>query len=48
MGIKGKADGDIIARINEKYPKMSKSHKAIAAYITGYYDQAVFMTAASP
>ena len=46
MGIKGKADGDIIARINEKYPKMSKSHKAIAAYITGYYDQAVFMTAA--
>lgn len=37
---------DIITRINEKFSAMSKSHKAIAAYITDHYDQAVFMTAA--
>ena len=41
-----KAGSDIISRITEKYAKMSKSHKAIAAYITDYYEQAVFMTAA--
>lgn len=37
---------DVISRINEKYSKMSKSHKAIAGYISDHYDQAVFMTAA--
>ena len=37
---------DIISKISERYPKMSKSHKAIAAYITDHYEQAVFMTAA--
>lgn len=37
---------DIISRINEHFPKMSKSHKAIAEFITEHYDQAVFMTAA--
>ena len=37
---------DIITRINEKFGTMSKSHKAIAAFITDHYDQAVFMTAA--
>jgi DNA-binding MurR/RpiR family transcriptional regulator len=37
---------DIISRMNEKFPRMSKSHKAIAAYIADHYDQAVFMTAA--
>ena len=37
---------DIITRMNEKYMKMSKGHKAIAAYISDNYDQAVFMTAA--
>lgn len=36
----------IITRINERYGKMSKGHKAIAAYIMDHYDQAVFMTAA--
>ncbi len=36
---------DIISKIGEKYPRMSKSHKAIAAYITDHYEQAVFMTA---
>lgn len=41
-----KTGGDIISRISDRYPKMSKSHKAIAAYITGSYEQAVFMTAA--
>ena len=37
---------DIISRINEHYTSMSKSHKAIAAFIEEHYDQAVFMTAA--
>ncbi|MBR6627000.1 MAG: MurR/RpiR family transcriptional regulator [Lachnospiraceae bacterium] len=37
---------DVLVRIKEGYPKMSKSHKAIAGYILDNYDQAVFMTAA--
>ncbi|HKM34930.1 MAG TPA: MurR/RpiR family transcriptional regulator [Lachnospiraceae bacterium] len=37
---------DIIAKITDKYSLMSKSHKAIAAFIQDHYDQAVFMTAA--
>lgn len=37
---------DIIELIDEKYPKMSKSHKKIADFIKEHYDQAVFMTAA--
>lgn len=37
---------DVLSRISDKYNKMSKSHKAIAAYILEHYDQAVFMTAA--
>ncbi|MGN1160164.1 MAG: MurR/RpiR family transcriptional regulator [Lachnospiraceae bacterium] len=37
---------DVLSKINEKYGKMSKGHKAIATYITDHYDQAVFMTAA--
>ena len=37
---------DIITRMNEKYIKRSKGHKAIAAYISDHYDQAAFMTAA--
>ncbi len=37
---------DVISRINEKYNKMSKSHKTIASFIADHYDQAVFMTAA--
>ncbi|MBQ7360398.1 MAG: MurR/RpiR family transcriptional regulator [Lachnospiraceae bacterium] len=37
---------DVMSRINEKYNSMSKSHKAIATYISEKYDQAVFMTAA--
>ncbi|MBQ9123887.1 MAG: MurR/RpiR family transcriptional regulator [Lachnospiraceae bacterium] len=37
---------DVMSRINEKYNSMSKSHKAIATYISNSYDQAVFMTAA--
>lgn len=37
---------DILSRISEHYDKMSKSHKAIAAFISEHYDQAVFMTAA--
>ena len=34
---------DIITRMNEAYPKMSKGHKAIAAYISDHYEEAVFM-----
>ena len=37
---------DVIARIHELYPNMSKGHKRIAQFITEHYDQAVFMTAA--
>jgi len=37
---------DILNRISEQYHKMSKSHKAIANFISQHYDQAVFMTAA--
>ena len=37
---------DIIELIDEKYVKMSKSHKKIADFIKEHYDQAVFMTAA--
>jgi DNA-binding MurR/RpiR family transcriptional regulator len=37
---------DVLNRINDLYNTMSKSHKAIANYISEHYDQAVFMTAA--
>ena len=36
----------VLQVIEERYPKMSKSHKRIADYIKEEYDQAVFMTAA--
>ncbi|MDD6202847.1 MAG: MurR/RpiR family transcriptional regulator [Lachnospiraceae bacterium] len=39
-------NNDVIKVIDEKYPKMSKGHKAIARFIKEDYDQAVFMTAA--
>lgn len=37
---------DVLGRIEELYPGMSKGHKAIANYIRDSYDTAVFMTAA--
>lgn len=37
---------DTISRINEKFNKMSKSHKKLAEYIIDHYEQAAFMTAA--
>lgn len=37
---------DTMSRINEKYNKMSKSHKKIAQFIMDHYEQAAFMTAA--
>ena len=37
---------DVIELIDEKYNKMSKSHKKIARFMKEHYDQAVFMTAA--
>lgn len=39
-------ENNLLSLINEKYPKLSKGHKLIAAYIVDRYDQAVFMTAA--
>ncbi len=41
-----KQEHDIITRMNDKYMRMSKGHKAVAAYISDHYEQAVFMTAA--
>ncbi|MDR2044264.1 MAG: MurR/RpiR family transcriptional regulator [Clostridium sp.] len=37
---------DVFVRMKEHFDGMSKSHKAIAGYISGNYEQAVFMTAA--
>ncbi|MFQ9934292.1 MAG: MurR/RpiR family transcriptional regulator, partial [Lachnospiraceae bacterium] len=37
---------DMINRMNEKFPYMSKGQKKLAGYITSNYDRAVFMTAA--
>lgn len=36
---------ELMNRINERYGDMSKGQKMIAAYITDYYDKAVFLTA---
>lgn len=36
---------NLIELIKEKYPKLSKGHKAIASYIIEHYDKAAFMTA---
>ncbi|NLY18983.1 MAG: MurR/RpiR family transcriptional regulator [Clostridiaceae bacterium] len=36
---------NLIELIKEKYPKLSKGHKAIATYIIEQYDKAAFMTA---
>ena len=37
---------DLLNRINNKYSRMSKGQKLLAAYITDNYDKAVFLTAA--
>lgn len=39
-------NGSVISRIDTRYAKMSKSHKAISSFILDHYEQAVFMTAA--
>ncbi|MDD4297546.1 MAG: MurR/RpiR family transcriptional regulator [Ruminiclostridium sp.] len=36
---------NLITLIKEKYPKLSKGHKAIASYIIDHYDKAAFLTA---
>ncbi len=36
---------EIIAKLNELLPELSKGHKKIAEYIIGHYDKAAFMTA---
>ncbi len=42
----GMEHNGVLGRIDERFDKMSKSHKAIANFIYEHYDQAVFMTAA--
>ena len=37
---------DTISRINERFNKMSKSHKKLATFVIDHYEQAAFMTAA--
>lgn len=37
---------NILTRMNQLFPSMSKSHKTIAAYLMENYDKAVFFTAA--
>lgn len=37
---------ELMNRINERYGALSKGQKMIAAYITDYYDKALFLTAA--
>jgi DNA-binding MurR/RpiR family transcriptional regulator len=37
---------DTISRINERFQKMSKSHKKLATFVIDHYEQAAFMTAA--
>ena len=41
-----KAEINILSLIEDRYIKMSKSHKAIANFVKEHYDQAAFMTAA--
>lgn len=36
----------LLARLNEKYPALSKGQKRLAEFIADHYDKAVFMTAA--
>lgn len=36
---------DVLTRIQEQYPKMSKGQKRLAAYIQEHYDKAVYLTA---
>lgn len=38
-------ENDLFSQLRERAPKMSKGHKAIAAYILEHYDKAAFMTA---
>ncbi|MCI8632601.1 MAG: MurR/RpiR family transcriptional regulator [Lachnospiraceae bacterium] len=37
---------DVLIRIHDGYPKMSKGQKLLADYITDHYDKAVYLTAA--
>lgn len=37
---------DTISRINERFNKMSKSHKKLATFVIDHYEQVAFMTAA--
>ncbi len=37
---------NLLTRLNQQYPSLSKGQKRLADFITGHYDKAVFMTAA--
>ena len=43
--MKGKQD-DVLIRIHEAYPNLSKGQKRLADYITDHYEKAVYLTAA--
>ena len=43
--MKGKQD-DVLIRIHEAYPRLSKGQKRLADYITDHYEKAVYLTAA--
>ncbi|MFR3483980.1 MAG: MurR/RpiR family transcriptional regulator, partial [Clostridia bacterium] len=36
---------DVLKRINERYPHLSKGQKLLANYITEHYEKAVYLTA---
>lgn len=46
VGIFVHKQNDLIRRINEKFPKLSKGQKLLASYILKHYEKAVFLTAA--
>ena len=44
-GIEMKRSEDVLSRIQEQYPKLSKGQKLLASYIREHYDKAVYLTA---
>ena len=38
-------NNDVLKRINERYPHLSKGQKLLASYITEHYEKAVYLTA---
>lgn len=46
VGVRMQRQNDLMRRINENYPKLSKGQKLLANYMTKHYEKAVFLTAA--